>query len=577
MTPIIESYFVYEHMANEYVLPHSHNSYEMVFYRSGTGVVNFKDEAFDYTSNSVVIMKPHELHNETNNTYTKVYIMNFSLTDDTVIENVHVKLNKETADIIYNLFEMISKEYQNQDEYYQENMTSMFDIILKTVIRIANDSKAKADDNIFVNYAKKYILENCMANINFEMLAKTCNYSYDRFRHLFKEKTGKSLTDYYLDSKIALIKEDLADSSLMIRDIANKYGFKSDANFVSFFSSRVGISPNKYRLRASSKIAKDLGVLSLRKNIEKNYYSYIFDTDMCSDCDDVGALALLNMFKKDYGLNVLCVTYSVNNPLGPAAIDIVNQYFGNSFEIGKTSKNVLPSRYLDKICMLSTSKYSDYDSVEDAVSLIRRKLYQAPDKSVKFICTGFFSNVSDLLDSKADIDVPLSGIELVKAKVKEFIIMAGMFNDSGKEISYYGSPYLVEYNVACDVKSAQNFIEKCPVDVIFSDFIIGYQVMTFGPLIKKNQMDNPITCAYVNFGVTERESWDPITMWYGINDDDSLFEKSNPGRISIDDKGNTVFKVSNKAQEVNHYYLKRLKSIEETKNAIDEFVMKHLS
>lgn len=69
---------------------------------------------------------------------------------------------------------------------------------------------------------------------------------------------------------------------------------------------------------------------------------------------------------------------------------------------------------------------SDCDDV-GAFAVYRQALAPAPDASVVICSVGALSNLEDLLRSRPDDRSPLSGIELVRAKVKNTVIMGGGF------------------------------------------------------------------------------------------------------------------------------------------------------
>ena len=54
----------------------------------------------------------------------------------------------------------------------------------------------------------------------------------------------------------------------------------------------------------------------------------IFDTDMGSDCDDVGALALLHQYANEGKADILACIYSSGKiPYGAGVIDAINHYY----------------------------------------------------------------------------------------------------------------------------------------------------------------------------------------------------------------------------------------------------------
>ena len=55
----------------------------------------------------------------------------------------------------------------------------------------------------------------------------------------------------------------------------------------------------------------------------------IFDTDMGSDCDDVGALTLVHVYADQGKAEILgCIYSSGKIPYGVGIIDAINTYFG---------------------------------------------------------------------------------------------------------------------------------------------------------------------------------------------------------------------------------------------------------
>jgi hypothetical protein len=183
---------------------------------------------------------------------------------------------------------------------------------------------------------------------------------------------------------------------------------------------------------------------------------------------------------------------------------------------------------------------------------MRKKLANAQDQSVTIVCIGQLNNASDLLDSKPDEYSSLSGVDLVKKKVREFVVMGGMFKTNDEPVYFYGNEYKSEYNIVTDIKSAQNFISKCPVKVYFVDFLCGYQIKTGASLLNQNNEANPVTIAYRLFQNGPRESWDLLTLWFAVFGKSNFFKVSKEGKISISDDGVTTFSENEKCH---HFYL----------------------
>ncbi|WP_168121125.1 helix-turn-helix domain-containing protein [Paenibacillus sp. HB172176] len=76
---------------------------------------------------------------------------------------------------------------------------------------------------------------------------------------LFRKETGKSLTDYLVELRIAKAKEELAHTQKKISDIAIAVGYSNFSHFSQIFKKATGVTPQDYRkrLNKSGGLAKE--------------------------------------------------------------------------------------------------------------------------------------------------------------------------------------------------------------------------------------------------------------------------------------------------------------------------------
>lgn len=305
------------------------------------------------------------------------------------------------------------------------------------------------------------------------------------------------------------------------------------------------------------------------------------DTDIGGDCDDAGAIALANIAQRDGSVNLLGMTFTTSAVAGPACIDAINTFYGNRrIPIGMTTRKNFCCEGVNEFQEFVAKNYENrfyndqtgsFYPAEDAVRLIRRKLTEADDKSVTFACIGQLNNVSDLLDSTGDDISPLSGVELVQRKVQEFAVMGGLFLPEGETVTFCGEPYETEYNIATDIPSARNFIAKCNTRIVFCDFLMGYRILTCGPLLRQRDMHHPVVTAYRIFQDCPRESWDPLTVFYATYGTGGLFRLSENGMVTVGIDGKTVF---DSGVAHNHYYLRLAAPEEQCAQVIDQMLLR---
>lgn len=199
----------------------------------------------------------------------------------------------------------------------------------------------------------------------------------------------------------------------------------------------------------------------------------LLDTDIGPDCDDVGALAVLIYYAKQYGFPIGGICNCTSNKAGNGVIDAVcrrcgidtpplGQWSGVGFMDGAEH-----CKYNVAVAEAHSEAYRNGTlPVEDAVTYYRKRLAAEKDGNVMVISIGMFNNLAALLDSPADDISPLSGVELVKAKVYALVSMAAIL------------PQGRECNVVSDYPAAQKVFADWPTAIYLSDFHIGVNVKT---------------------------------------------------------------------------------------------------
>ena len=85
---------------------------------------------------------------------------------------------------------------------------------------------------------------------NTKTLAKLVGLSPSRFRHLFKQETGTSPTQYLKDFRLKKAEFMLRTSFLSVKQIVKQVGIRSNTHFVHDFRKAYGMTPTAYRRAA---------------------------------------------------------------------------------------------------------------------------------------------------------------------------------------------------------------------------------------------------------------------------------------------------------------------------------------
>jgi inosine-uridine nucleoside N-ribohydrolase len=260
----------------------------------------------------------------------------------------------------------------------------------------------------------------------------------------------------------------------------------------------------------------------------------IFDTDIAPDYDDVGALALLHALA-DKGEATILATISCNTFETTApTLSVINTYFKRpGIPIGITEGNVPNKDCSQQWAQHINAKYphalkTNADATE-AVSLYRRTLAAQPDGSVTIVTVGFFTNVSNLLNSGPDEHSKLTGKELIVKKVKHLVSMAASLGKDGKGGN--------EFNVVVDAAASRNVFNNWPTPMVISGFDIGEKILTGTRLISNENITNsPVKDAFrvaltKDNNTVGRNSWDQTAVLVAVRGFEPFFSTR---RINFD-------------------------------------------
>jgi len=298
----------------------------------------------------------------------------------------------------------------------------------------------------------------------------------------------------------------------------------------------------------------------------------IFDTDMGSDCDDAGALAVLHVLADGGEAEILACIYSSGKAVyGPGCIDAINTYYGRpDIPIGAYfGGDVGDSRDpFARTIAQDTATYRhdiiDRSQVPDLVEVYRRTLASQEDGSVVLVTVGHLKGLYDLLLSSPDSISPLSGLELAAIKCVKWVCMGGRYQGGGwaSEWNFTGNgagPY------------TKTVVDGWPKQSVFTGGEIGEGIIT-GKRLAQTPEGNPVRKAYqlflgnLNNG---RPSWDLTAVLCAVRGLGDYWVSQNVGSIRVDDQGRNKWEPDpDKAQE----YLLPKASVQRMQNVLDSLM-----
>jgi hypothetical protein len=155
------------------------------------------------------------------------------------------------------------------------------------------------------------------------------------------------------------------------------------------------------------------------------------------------------------------------------------------------------------------------DKLPSGVEVYRKALAGAPDHSVVVASLGLLDNIKDLEDSPPDAISPLSGLDLIKQKVREAVIMANTQKTDGP------------------------ILDAWPVNIVWTTYLGN--VIGCGKGLQQAPENDPVRFAYFHFGpdathnamMNGRGGWDPTVAWLAVRGFGDVFDAIPNGKYEI--------------------------------------------
>ncbi len=287
--------------------------------------------------------------------------------------------------------------------------------------------------------------------------------------------------------------------------------------------------------------------------VQKNI---VLDTDIGGDIDDVFDLATINALVDNQEIKVLGITHPQETTYGAPAIEVINRLYGHGyFPIGVT-KDALGLASDTYNAYLATN-YENYllksTNAVNAVTLLRKVLSEQSETNVTLVTVGQLRNLYNLYNSAPDSYSTLTGAELITSKLKEIVVVAGIW------------PVGSEYNFYSDVLAAQvlNSLTNT-VPIRYAGIELGDTIFS-GSTILTKPINNPVRAAanlyYTTYSVTNRPAWGQVGILYAARGlvwrGQTNFSESAAGWGVIAASGSNSFTINSSG---NHKYLSKVAS-----------------
>lgn len=230
--------------------------FQLNYITRGSGIFENNFGSFPVKTGSLIVTHPgiwHRYKPTVQTGWTENYIGFNGKTAKNFMEHMLFKPNQpvidvgereEIADTFLTIFELAEKEHPG----FQYISSGLIIKLLGYLIAFEKqkDFAGKRIATV-IEEARFKMRSEVGKNFNIEKFAKENNIGYSWFRRMFKNYTGISPRQYYLQLKIMRAKWLLLSTDLSIKEISYELGFESIHYFSRMFKQKAGVSPSEFR------------------------------------------------------------------------------------------------------------------------------------------------------------------------------------------------------------------------------------------------------------------------------------------------------------------------------------------
>lgn len=222
---------------------------EYIIKGSGTLLVN--DNPYYPKAGDVYILPPfekQEYYTNPEDPWIKIF---FDVSGTGVSSLLHAFDMKKTVlfsdcEEFYPLFEEILMKTK-EDLPVEQIMEECCELFMRMLYRLQKKMKITNDVSIEVYQLKQFIDENIERELSINEIADFIHRSHDYVNRLFKRYCNTTPYAYYIYSRIERAKDLLQHTSLPIKKISERLGYKSAMYFSKQFHNVTGMAASDYR------------------------------------------------------------------------------------------------------------------------------------------------------------------------------------------------------------------------------------------------------------------------------------------------------------------------------------------
>ncbi len=257
----------------------AHDFWEVVYAEKESLVCSANGKEIKLAQGEVLFHKPNEFHTLSANGINapNVFILSFVCKSESIkfFENKKFTLSPHLVKFIYSILDEGRRTFDIP--YSDPNLKKMkllknptlggeqliknyLEIFLINLLR--EQTETAQGNSTFLPWKElstkpiddvtACLKEHIYSSLTIDDICKKTAYSKAYLFRIFKEKTGKTIMNFYTELKINQAKQLLRENELSVREIAEKLAFSTPDYFIKTFKRVTGLTPLAYKKRSTS-------------------------------------------------------------------------------------------------------------------------------------------------------------------------------------------------------------------------------------------------------------------------------------------------------------------------------------
>ena len=229
---------------------HWHDSFEILYVRSGSGEQYINGQKFSFTRRSLIVICPGDVHSTVAHSHgCEIDVLQFekeylSEREELIIDLVSFVTDTPEREIPA-LLENIRKYAPNDTASAELVISGSLFMLCGMILQHRKTSTSIVKASAFASEVCNYVRNN--DNIRLDVVCRHFGYSPEHFSRKFHSDSGISYKHYCEKFKMRKFLQALEDGSISLSEIAERLDYSDTSSFIRAFKRIYGMTPGVYR------------------------------------------------------------------------------------------------------------------------------------------------------------------------------------------------------------------------------------------------------------------------------------------------------------------------------------------